>query len=92
MLRPKISEPIPDPGKNSSTWKLYDKYLSYILPQGPETDWYPLSIFINRVLMASTGYYETFSLELAVAVEGILLTELTQLCRCFRHKLLLTCI
>lgn len=78
----KINEPVRHINpKDSHIWRLYDKYLSYILSFSEKTNWHPLSIFIHRVLMASIGYHETLALELAVGVEGILITELNQLCK-----------
>ena len=61
--------------KGEYLWKLFDKYLSYILKYKGETIWHPLSIFIYRVILSSAAYLETFALETAVAIEGLLLTE-----------------
>lgn len=80
MINLKIKEPVHHVvPKDSHIWKLYDKYLSYIVSYGGETNWHPLSIFIHRVIIASAAYYETFALEVAVAVEGVLTTEFKSL-------------
>lgn len=60
-------------------WDLYSKYLSHILNYEGPTNWHPLSIFVHRVIHASAAYPETLSLEVAVAVEGILRLEFEQL-------------
>jgi hypothetical protein len=61
--------------KGEYLWKLFDKYLSYILKYKGKTKWHPMSIFIYRVILSSAAYLETFALETAVAIEGLLLTE-----------------
>jgi hypothetical protein len=61
--------------KGEYLWKLFDKYLAYILKYKGETIWHPMSIFIYRVILSSAVYLETFALETAVAIEGLLLTE-----------------
>jgi len=80
MPKFRINEPVHHVvPKDSHTWKLFDKYLSYILNYNGGTNWHPLSIFIHRVIVASAAYPETFALEVAVAVEGVLLTEFKSL-------------
>jgi hypothetical protein len=65
--------------KGEYLWKLFDKYLSYILKYKGKTIWHPMSIFIHRVILSSAIYLETFALETAVAIEGLLLTEFKKL-------------
>jgi hypothetical protein len=65
--------------KGEHLWKLFDKYLSYILKYKGETVWHPMSIFIYRVILSSAVYLETFALETTVAIEGLLLTEFKNL-------------
>lgn len=60
-------------------WKLFDKYLSHILKYKGKPIWHPMSIFIYRVILSSAVYRETFALETAVAIEGLLLTEFEKL-------------
>jgi hypothetical protein len=65
--------------KGEYLWKLFDKYLSYILKYKGQIFWHPMSIFIYRVILSSAVYRETFALETAVAIEGLLLTEFEKL-------------
>lgn len=76
-INPPLSFQPFDPSR--SVWKLYDKYLSYILNYTGETNWRPLSIFVHRLMRTGSAYIETKSLEVTVDVEGILSTEFPNL-------------
>jgi hypothetical protein len=84
QTKPELTYRIPVPvyvfdRKGEYLWKLFDKYLSYILKYKGKTIWYPMSIFIHRIILSSAVYIETFALETAVAIEGLLLTEFEKL-------------
>jgi hypothetical protein len=56
-------------------WKLYDKYLSYIMANTDATKFHPVSVFAREIMSASEGSLEARALTLGIAIEGILRVE-----------------
>lgn len=59
-------------------WKLYDKYLRYIL-RYKEDDWHPLSSRVYQVILASGYSFFTQALILCTTIEGVLKEEFSKL-------------
>lgn len=61
-----------DPRNVQFVWKLYDKYLSYVLRYEEAHKYHPLSVFVHQVMRGSEGSIEAKMLTLGIAVEGVL--------------------
>ncbi len=74
--QPPINHPTID--YTGHAWKLYDKYLRYIL-RYKEDDWHPLSSRVYQVILASGYSFFTQALILCTTIEGVLKEEFSKL-------------
>lgn len=80
----KIGPPINPKDLRNTTfvWKLYDKYLNYIIKYEEKHKYHPISVFVAKVLRGSEGSIDPMMLTLGIAIEGVLrkaYPELTKL-------------